>query len=182
MTNQNLISEIEKYLFKLRNGESNIDEYYNKELRKLSNRTKLAYLITICKLFETDEQRNRRRRVKEEKLQPIKNVDVNQLTTEYINDFLKCEWFNNLSNKSKNHRLIAIKKYLKYSDRKDLVKAIGKKRFKEEKKVLSKTDLITRDDLELILKHCCLKVRTLLMVMYEGVLIRYMYINYKRCL
>ncbi len=121
-------------------------------------------------MFETDEQRNRRRRVKEEKLQPIKNVDVNQLSIEYINDFLKCEWFNNLSNKSKNHRLIAIKKYLNYSDREDLVDVIGKKRFKEEKKVLSKTDLITRDDLELILKNCCLKVRTLLMVMYEGAL------------
>ncbi len=170
MTDQNIILDIEKYLFKLRSGENNIDEYYSKELRNVSNRTKLAYLISICKLFETDEQRNRRRRVKEEKLQPIKNVDVNKLTDQDINDFLKCEWFNNLSNKSKNHRLIAIKKYLKYSDREDLVDVIGKKRFKEEKKVLSKTDLISRDDLELILKHCCLKVRTLLMVMYEGAL------------
>ncbi len=135
MSHQNIISDIEKYLFKLSNRENNIDEYYNKELRNLSNKSKLAYLIPICKLFETDEQRNRRRRVKEEKLQPIKNVDVNKLTGEYINDFLKCDWFNNLLNKSKNHHLVIIKKYLRYSNRQDLIDIIGKKRFKEEKKV-----------------------------------------------
>ena len=43
-------------------------------------------------------------------------------------------------------------------------------KFKVNKKVLSKTDLISREDLELILKHCSLKVRTLLMVLYEGAL------------
>ncbi len=170
MPDQNIVLDIEKYLFKLRSGESNIDEYYSKELRNLSNNSKLSYLISICKLFETDEQRNRRRRVKQEKLKPIKNVDVNKLLEQNITNFLKCEWFNSLSNKTKNQHLVKIKKYLEYSGRKDLVKVIGKKGFKEDKKVLSKTDLISRDDLELILKNCCLKVRTLLMVMYEGAL------------
>ncbi len=61
MTDQNIISNIEKYLFKLRSGKNNIDEYYSKELRNLSNNSKLFYLIPICKLFETDEQRNRSR-------------------------------------------------------------------------------------------------------------------------
>ncbi len=61
MTDQNIISNIEKYLFKLRNGKNNINEYYSKELRNLSNNSKLFYLIPIYKLFETDEQRNRSR-------------------------------------------------------------------------------------------------------------------------
>ena len=170
ITVQSAILDIKKYPFKLKNGENNINEYFSKELRNLSNNSKLAYLIPICKLFETDEHRNRRRRVKEEKLQPIKNVPVNKLTEQDIANFLKCKWFNNLSNRSKNQHLVKIKRYLKYSGRDDLIEAIGEKGFKEDKKVLSKTDLITREDLKLILKHCCLKVRTLLMVMYEGAL------------
>ena len=170
MTDQNTISDIEKYLYKLRSKENNIDEYYNKELRNLADKSKIFYLIPICKLFETDEQRNRIQRKKELNIKPIENVDVNKLTEQNINDFLKCEWFNSLSNRTKNLHLFKIKKYLKFSGRKDLNKVIGKKKFKVNKKVLSKTDLISREDLELILKHCSLKVRTLLMVLYEGAL------------
>ena len=62
MSNQNLISVIEKYLYKLRSKENNIGEYYSKELRDLSNKSKIIYLISICKLFETDERRNKSRR------------------------------------------------------------------------------------------------------------------------
>ena len=170
MTDQNRILDIEKYLYKLRSNENNINEYYTKELRKLTDKSKLFYLIPICKLFETDEQRNRSRRKKEINPKPLENADVSKLTKQDINDFLKCKWFNSLSNRTKNQHLVKIKKYLKYSNRKDLIKVIGKKRFKVDKKVLSKTDLVSREDLELILKHCNLKLRTLLMVLYEGAL------------
>jgi len=170
MTDQNIILDIEKYLYKLRSNKNNIDEYYNKELRDLTIKSKKIYLIAICKLFETGEQRNRTQRFKDQNPEPLENVDINKLTIKYINDFLKCEWFNRLSNTTKNQLLVKIKKYLTFSDREDLVEAFGKKRFKEEKKVLSKNDLISREDLELILKHCNQKLRTLLMVLYEGAL------------
>lgn len=170
MSHQNIISDIEKYLYKLRSKENNIDEYLSKELRNLADKSKIVYLIPICKLFETNEQRNRIRRKKELNPKPIEKVDVNKLTKQDINEFLKCEWFTNLSNRTKNLHLFKIKKYLEFSNRKDLIKVIGKKKFKINKKVLSKADLISREDLELILSHCCLKVRTLLMVLYEGAL------------
>ena len=58
MNDQNTNLVIEKYLYKLRSKENNIGEYYSKELRDLSSKSKIIYLISVCKLFETDEQRN----------------------------------------------------------------------------------------------------------------------------
>ena len=168
--NQNLISDIERYLYKLKSKENNIGEYYSKGLRDLSNKSKLIYLISICKLFETDEQRNKSRRIKEPNPKPLKNVDVDKLTKQDINNYLNCKWFLNLSNSTKNQHLVKVKKCLKFLKRKDLIEALGKKGFKENRKTLSKNELVSRDDLELILKHCNLKLRTLIMVMYEGAL------------
>jgi len=170
MNNQNIISDIEKYLYKLRSKENNIGEYYSKEMRDLSNKSKIIYLISVCKLFENDEQRNKSRRIKELNPKPLINVDVDKLTKQDINNYLSCKWFLNLSNATKNQHLVKVKKYLRFSNREDLIEALGDKRFKEKKKTLSKNDLISRDDLELILKHCNLKLRTLIMVMYEGAL------------
>ena len=170
MNNQNIISDIEKYLYKLRSKENNICEYHSKEMRDLSNKSKIIYLISVCKLFENDEQRNKSRRIKELNPKPLKNVDVDKLTKQDINNYLNCKWFLNLSNATKNQHLVKVKKYLRFSNREDLIEALGDKRFKEKKKTLSKNDLVSRDDLELILKHCNLKLRTLIMVMYEGAL------------
>ena len=170
MNNQNIISDIEKYLYKLRSKENNIGEYLSKEMRDLSNKSKIIYLISVCKLFENDEQRNKSRRIKELNPKPLKNVDVDKLTKQDINNYLSCKWFLNLSNATKNQHLVKVKKYLRFSNREDLIEALGDKRFKEKKKTLSKNDLVSRDDLELILKHCNLKLRTLIMVMYEGAL------------
>ena len=83
---------------------------------------------------------------------------------------MNCKWFLNLSNSTKNQHLVKVKKCLKFLKRKDLIEALGKKGFKENRKTLSKNELVSRDDLELILKHCNLKLRTLIMVMYEGAL------------
>ena len=58
MNDQNSIWDVEKYLYRLNSKENNIDNYYNKELRNLSIGTKIMYLVSICKLFETDEWRN----------------------------------------------------------------------------------------------------------------------------
>ena len=95
------------------------------------------YLVSICKLFETNEQRNRKRGGKGLYSKPIENTDVNKLTKQDINEFLKSEWFNKLTNHTKNQHLIRIKKYLKFSNREDLVEEIVGLLFKEEKRILS---------------------------------------------
>ena len=61
MVDQNSGWDIGKYLYRLNSKENNIDNYYNKELRNLSIGSKIMYLVSICKLFETNEQRNRKR-------------------------------------------------------------------------------------------------------------------------
>lgn len=170
MNNQSSILKVEKYLYRLKSKENNIDNYYTKEMRNLSIGSKIMYLISICKLFETNEQRNIKRGGNGLYSEPIETVDVNSLSKRDINEFLKCEWFNRLTNHTKNQHLIRIKKYLKFSNRQDLVKELGGLLFKEEKRILSKNDLISREDLKFILEHCNLKLRTLLMVLYEGAL------------
>ena len=170
MNNQSSILSVEKYFYRLRSKENNIDNYYNKQMRNMSIGSKIMYLVSICKLFETNEQRNRKRGGKGLYSKPIENTDVNKLTKREINEFLKCEWFNKLTNHTKNQHLIRIKKYLTFSNREDLVDEIGDLLFKKEKRTLSKNDLISRKDLKFILEHCNLKMRTLLMVLYEGAL------------
>ena len=61
INDQNSIWDVKKYLYRLNSKENNIDNYYNKELRNLSIGTKIMYLVSICKLFETDERRNKKR-------------------------------------------------------------------------------------------------------------------------
>lgn len=58
MDAKNLNGLISKYLNKLKSSENNIEEYHLKELTGLSLETQLNHLITLNKLFETDEQRN----------------------------------------------------------------------------------------------------------------------------
>ena len=61
MNDQNSIWDVEKYLHRLNSKENNIDNYYNKKLRSLSIGTKILYLVSICKLFDTNERRNKNR-------------------------------------------------------------------------------------------------------------------------
>lgn len=121
MNSQSSISKEQKYLYKLKSKENNIDSYHNKEMRNLSVGCKIMYLISICKLFETNEQRNIKRGGNGLYSEPIENVDVNKLTKQDINEFLKSEWFNKLTNHTKNQHLIRVKKYLRFSNRHDLV-------------------------------------------------------------
>lgn len=101
----------------------------------------------------------------------LENTNVNNLTKENILDLLRSEWYKSLKPQTQQLRINIIKKYLRYSKRKDLEELLPKK-FKSETKQLSKTDLITRDDLDIILKFSALKGRALIMVMYEGALRR----------
>ncbi|MHA1106662.1 MAG: tyrosine-type recombinase/integrase [Promethearchaeota archaeon] len=170
MDAKNLNRFISKYLNKFKSSENNIEEYYLRELTGLSLGTQLNYLLALNKLFETDKQRNMSGKLKINNI-ILENTNVNNLTKENILDLLRSEWYRSLKPQTQQLRINIIKKYLRYSKRKDLEELLPKK-FKNETKQLSKTDLITRDDLDIILKFSALKGRALIMVMYEGALRR----------
>ena len=81
-----------------------------------------------------------------------------------------------LSNLSYFNQLrIAVKifsKYLEYSKRNQLANLINPKQYNGKPREINENELITRKELELILKNSNLKLRTLIMVMYEGALRR----------
>ena len=159
---------ISKYLNKLQTPNNNINEYKLTKLNEIKKSSQLNHLISICKLFETNEQRNRTRREKE-KNGTLEHADVNKLTENDIYDFLASKWFNKLKGITKNQHILKIRQYLIYSNRQDLADLLPKK-IKGKARKISKNDLIERDDLDVILKHCNLKMRTLLMILYEGAL------------
>jgi len=161
---------ISKYLAKLESSKNNIEEYYLKKLTEVSLGTQLNHLMSICKLFENNDQRNMSGRFKPNNV-ILKHVDVNQLTKENILDLLRGEWYQSLKGQTKQLHIRKIRRYLKYSKRDDLEELLPKK-FKIDAKQLSKTDLITRDDLDIIFKFSNLWGRALVMVMYEGALRR----------
>ena len=169
---------ISKYLNKFKSSENNIEEYYLKELTGLSLGTQLNHLIALNKLFETDEQRNISGKLKPNN-KILENVNVNHLTKENILDLLRSEWYQSLKGQTQQLNIRRIRTYLKYSKRNDLVELLPKK-FKIKTKQLSKTDLITRDDLDTILKFSNLRGRTLIMVMYEGALRRDELLNIRK--
>lgn len=94
-------------------------------------------------------------------------------------DLLRSEWYQSLKGQTQQLNIRRIRTYLKYSKRNDLVELLPKK-FKIKTKQLSKTDLITRDDLNIILKFSNLRGRTLIMVMYEGALRRDELLNIRK--
>jgi len=161
---------ISRYLEKLKSDTNNIEQYYLKELTGLSLGTQLNHLIALNKLFQTDEQRNISGKLKPNNT-ILENTDVNCLTKENVLDLLRSEWYQSLKGQTKQLHIRRIRTYLKYSKRNDLVDLLPKK-FKIETKQLSKIDLITRDNLDIILKFSNLRGRTLIMVMYEGALRR----------
>ncbi len=157
-----------KYLERLKSKDNNIENYYYKELKGSTDGTILNHLISISKLFETDKQRNESWRAKNKDFN-LKHNNIGLLTEQDIKDFLDSDWWNNLSNGTQKMHVNRIKKYLKYSERNDLFNLFPSKMNGKTKK-LSKIDLITREDLEQILKYSNLKYKTLFMILYEGAL------------
>lgn len=60
---KNRILALKRYFLRHKNKENNIEVYYHIELPILSEESKLVYLSSICRLFETTKQRNDTRRV-----------------------------------------------------------------------------------------------------------------------
>ncbi len=163
-----LNNQTNKYFERLKSKDNNIEEYYYKELNGLSNGAILNHLISISKLFESNEQRNEGWRSRNKDFS-LKHNNIALFTEQDIKDFLNSKWWNNLSSSTQKMHLNRIKKYLKFSERNNLVNLLPKK-INGKVKNLSKNDLINRDDLKQILKNCNLQYRTLIMIIYEGAL------------
>jgi len=156
------------YLKRLKSKNNNIEDYYYKELKGNAESTILNHLISISKLFETEKQRNEGLRAKNKDFH-LEHNNINKFTEQDIKDFLDSEWWNNLSGGTQKMHTNRIKKYLKYSMRNDLLELFPTK-FNGKTEELSNIDLITRKDLEQILKYCNIQYKTLLMILYEGAL------------
>lgn len=148
---------INTILTRIRSDNNNINEYYTTQLKSMSLNTQLSNLIALDKLFDVTQKNN-----------------VKAITKKDIINFLNSEWFNKTLKKdsSKKIYLSRINKYLEYSKRSQLANLINPKQYNGKQREINENELITREDLELILKNSNLKLRTLIMVMYEGALRR----------
>ncbi len=169
---------ISKYLAYLESSKNNIKRYRLTELNHLSFGTLLNHLMSITKLFESNDQRIIRNNLKyNEKI--LKHTDISLITENDIMDLLEGNWYNSLKPQVQQLNILRIKAYLKFSKRQDLIELLPKK-FKNESKQLSKNDLISREDLNIILKFCDSKKSALIMVMYEGALRRDELLNIRK--
>lgn len=166
--NQMLLEErIKKYENCLLSDDNNIEDYCIKILNNFpSKSTKLNHLISMTKLFETEEQRiNVKRNKDKDYLLNHSNVDL--LTKNDIRVLFNGAWWKNLSNGTQKHHLIRFMRYIKFSKRENLLEIFPEK-IEYKPPELQRKDLITRDELKLILQNCGLKTRTLIIMLYEG--------------
>ncbi|MEE9378864.1 MAG: tyrosine-type recombinase/integrase [Candidatus Lokiarchaeia archaeon] len=148
---------INTILIRIQSDNNNINEYFTTQLKGRALNTQLADLIAIDKLFEITQKNN-----------------IKTITKKDILIFLNSEWFNKTLTKDTSRKiyLSRINKYLRYSKRTQLADLINPKQYNGKPREINENELITREDLELILKNSNLKLRTLIIVMYEGALRR----------
>ena len=163
MNQKILKKDIEKYLKKIKTDTNNIDEYYTtKLLHEIQASTTKNHLIAINQLFIEINKKNPKKFTK----------------TDILN-FLKSEWFGNLSDLTKNGIIARIKLYLKFSERNDLVEILPKRK-RAKAKEISKNDLVNREQLKLILTNSSFKLKTMLAVGYDCALRRDELLNIRR--
>ena len=88
---------ISKYLAKLESSRNNIEEYYLKKLTGISLGTQLNHLMSICKLFENNDQRNMSgiyfRELTSEDISAIKDISKDIWDGEDYVPHVIQEWF-----------------------------------------------------------------------------------------
>ena len=153
-----LISKAEKILESVRTEKNDIREYYLMKLKHKKIKTQINSLIAISQLFKITGK-----------------DDGRKITKDDILNLLDSEWYNSLKESSRKIYLQNMKMYIRFSisdeeeDTKFIKWLISKiKELKLESRELTQEDLISREDLELMLKHTSLKLQTLIMVLYEG--------------
>lgn len=134
------------------------EDFWIFELKRLSPSTQTTNLSILVKFFNI-----------------VGKFDPKSYTQNDIKKFLVNDKITKLSNRTKNQYILAIKKYLKYSDIE-----LKFPKYREKKKELNKTELITREELNKMLEICNTKKKALLMVLYEGALRRKELVNIRK--
>ncbi len=152
MEPQKLISLTKSLLKEIRNNDNNIREYYLTKIKHRKIKTQVHYLICLKHLFDITGKTS-------EKL----------LEKEDILKIWESEWYNSLAESSKVIYLFRFKDYLKFSKRKDLIEYFPQK-LKLEERYINKNELVSRDNLNLLLENTSPKLKALIIVLYEGAL------------
>ena len=152
MEPQKSISITESLLKEITTKKNNIREYYLTRIKHRKIKTQINYLVCLKKLFTITGKNN-------EKL--LEKADILNL--------LESEWFDSLKPSTRKIYIIRFVDYLKFSKRKDLVVYFPKK-LKIEQRYFNKNELISRDDLNLLLENVSPKLKALIIVLYEGAL------------
>ena len=115
-------------------------------------KTQINYLVCLKNLFTITGKNN-------EKL--LEKADILNL--------LESEWFNSLKSSTRKIYIFRFAEYLKFSKREDLV-VYFPKNIKTEQRYFNKNELVSRDDLNLLLENVSPKLKALIIVLYEGAL------------
>ncbi len=144
---------IEKSILRnLNNANKDLREYFSLKLANHPFNTQRMKLFELNKFFIW-----------------IDKYNVADITKEDIITFLEHPKFIKLKNSSKNSYMNAIRKLLTYFKRDDLVYIVP--HFKLKNKEINKNKLITRMDLNKLLRSCeGIQQKTLMMILYEGAL------------
>ena len=102
---------ISKYLTYLESSKNNIKRYYLIKLKYLSIRTQLNHLMSISKLFESNNQRIIRNKLVYNK-KILKHTDISLITENDIIDLLEGKWYKSLKPQVQKLKFFRIKAYL----------------------------------------------------------------------
>jgi len=152
MEPQKWISLTESLLREITTKNNNVREYYLTRIKHQKIKTQVNYLISLKNLFVITGKN-----------------DGKLLEKADILNLLESKWFDSLKPSTKKLYIIRFVDYLKFSKRKDLVKYFPKK-LKIEQRYFNKNELVSRDDLNLLLENVSPKLKALIMVLYEGAL------------
>ena len=150
MEPQKWISLTKTLLRGITTDKNNIREYYLTRVKHRKIKTQINYLVCLKNLFAITGKNN-------EKL--LEKADILNL--------LESEWFDSLKPSTRKIYIFRFMDYLKFSKRDDLVLCFPKK-LKSEQKYINKNELVSRDDLNLLLENVSPKLKALIMVLYEG--------------
>lgn len=127
-----------------------IKEFFRTEVANLSEKTQISKMYAITTFMDI-----------------IGDIKVKEIEREHILRYIENKGFQELANSSKNLKIVHIGTFLKYYGRDDLVDIFPK--YNEKEKELNKNDLISREDLEKILKSAQnITYKTLVIVLYES--------------
>ena len=143
-----------KLLTKILSRNNSFEQYYTDELEHLSINTQANNLNALNQFFLI-----------------IDKYDANEINQNDIRAFKNSEKFKNLKPNTKNSYIVCVKKYLEKYGKNDIANETLK-RYNIEENEIDKNELVTREELDIILKCVDVGKRAMIMVNYEGALRR----------